>query len=537
MRTTSSPTTSCVHAAGRLCEVAEHGDRPARRAPGDHPELHRREVLCLVDDDVPVGAGVPVEEVARFVEERQVGGGPRRVRTAHDQRLLRRRRARPSAARASRAGSRRAAPVRASTRDTGGHTASSATLEHRVGPDRVAHALGIRREHPVTSVHEAHQPGAQRGAPDVVRHADVRPARRRARRPRRARSPYACAPTRTDGSVRAGLGAASSAVAITTAMRGSPFTRWVASGLVAASPGTLGHEVGDRDLHHRLLAERRQHLRDVARGRRGSGRAPSPRRARARDGCRGGMRHGADRSRSCPVPGPALHGEHARRAAPGSPRPAPPGWWRRCRASGRCAPVPARRGARRRRGGGPRRGRRRRRRTRRRHTTDAVDGPRPSDDGDAPAPSDRPGGRGRRARPPASATRRPPGRRRRPRRGDDRCTNDRRPRHRGLPASSIRPNTSGRGESPSDRDAPAHRDLVGEVVEPAGGLHALEGPAPRACIAASDACAWSSDGLLPCQLVAPSYRPASSRLSARCDAGCWRMMRHAVSMRERPRSR
>ena len=57
----------------RLREVAEHGDRPARSATSDHAQLHRREVLRLVDDHVSVSRRVPLEQVARLVDQREIG--------------------------------------------------------------------------------------------------------------------------------------------------------------------------------------------------------------------------------------------------------------------------------------------------------------------------------------------------------------------------------------------------------------------------------------------------------------------------------
>jgi len=57
----------------RLCEVAEHGDRPGRRAPADGPQCHGREVLRFVDDHVADRRG-SVEQVRQLVEQGQVGG-------------------------------------------------------------------------------------------------------------------------------------------------------------------------------------------------------------------------------------------------------------------------------------------------------------------------------------------------------------------------------------------------------------------------------------------------------------------------------
>ena len=48
----------------------------ARRAPREHAQLHRRQVLRLVDDQVAVRPVGPVEERARLVQEWQVGVAP-----------------------------------------------------------------------------------------------------------------------------------------------------------------------------------------------------------------------------------------------------------------------------------------------------------------------------------------------------------------------------------------------------------------------------------------------------------------------------
>ena len=61
---------------GGLGQVAEHGDRARRCPAGDHAELHRREVLGLVDDDVPVAARPPPGEERGFVEEGQIVDAP-----------------------------------------------------------------------------------------------------------------------------------------------------------------------------------------------------------------------------------------------------------------------------------------------------------------------------------------------------------------------------------------------------------------------------------------------------------------------------
>ena len=63
--------------ARRLGDVAEQRQPSRRRAPRDHPQLHRRQVLRLVDDDVPVGLRPAVDQLVELVEERDVGLSPR----------------------------------------------------------------------------------------------------------------------------------------------------------------------------------------------------------------------------------------------------------------------------------------------------------------------------------------------------------------------------------------------------------------------------------------------------------------------------
>ena len=57
---------------GGLRDVAEDGER-SRRAAREHAELHRRQVLRLVDDHVAVRPVAALEQRPRLVEERQVG--------------------------------------------------------------------------------------------------------------------------------------------------------------------------------------------------------------------------------------------------------------------------------------------------------------------------------------------------------------------------------------------------------------------------------------------------------------------------------
>src|SRR5262249_55415572 len=62
--------------AGRLRDVAEDRERAVDRAARDREELHRREILRLVDDHVPVRARRAVEQRAGLVEERHVVVAP-----------------------------------------------------------------------------------------------------------------------------------------------------------------------------------------------------------------------------------------------------------------------------------------------------------------------------------------------------------------------------------------------------------------------------------------------------------------------------
>ncbi len=92
--------------AGRLREVAEHGHRVAAGPAGQHAQLHGRQILRLVDDDVVVLPGPALEQRLRLVEQREVGRGPRlglRPRAgAGAPALARRARRRPRAASAAR---------------------------------------------------------------------------------------------------------------------------------------------------------------------------------------------------------------------------------------------------------------------------------------------------------------------------------------------------------------------------------------------------------------------------------------------------
>ena len=61
---------------GGLREVADQGQRAGGAAPGDAAQLHGRQVLGLIDDDVRVRAVHAVDQRRALVEERDVGGRP-----------------------------------------------------------------------------------------------------------------------------------------------------------------------------------------------------------------------------------------------------------------------------------------------------------------------------------------------------------------------------------------------------------------------------------------------------------------------------
>jgi hypothetical protein len=72
--------------ACRLGDVAENRES-ARGAAGDHPQLHRGEVLRLVDDHMAVLRRCAVEEGAGLVQQRKVAVAPA-ASPALEQRLL-----------------------------------------------------------------------------------------------------------------------------------------------------------------------------------------------------------------------------------------------------------------------------------------------------------------------------------------------------------------------------------------------------------------------------------------------------------------
>jgi len=77
--------------AGGLRDVAHDRHRTVERSPRQHSELHRRQILRLVDDDVAIRAHLVVlrrstlaprtsaEQRAGLIEQRHVVGGERDV--------------------------------------------------------------------------------------------------------------------------------------------------------------------------------------------------------------------------------------------------------------------------------------------------------------------------------------------------------------------------------------------------------------------------------------------------------------------------
>ena len=130
-----------------------------------------------------------------------------------------------------------------------------------------------------------------------------------ARRVERARAPRAPAPRRT--SLRAAARAPPAPTRAAARRRGAPPRRAAASAFSSATAGgsrSVGldavDELADRALLDRVLAERRQHVRDVLHERavRPDDEHAAPLRA-ARAACRGATTRGAGRRRSCRCPG------------------------------------------------------------------------------------------------------------------------------------------------------------------------------------------------------------------------------------------
>ena len=141
---------------------------PAGRAPSDHPELHRREVLGLVDDHVAVGRRVPLEQVARFVDQREIGGRPRRAARPPDRVLLLTVED-PVGTLGELLGIRQQIADECGRRHRWPHRVEHAA-HHRIGLDRTRDVAWVRFEEAHASVHEVHESGAQRGAAELVRH-------------------------------------------------------------------------------------------------------------------------------------------------------------------------------------------------------------------------------------------------------------------------------------------------------------------------------------------------------------------------------
>ena len=301
---------------GGLGEVAEHRHRPARAAPGEGPQLHRREVLGLVHHDVAVGASAsPLTSASASsttTSSATVHGSssslraPRRSSSRCSSAVRM-----PSAAAASAArlvssplGQGGAAGRRPDAGDRGLEVACSPRTARSNTSAGAAPSPAPRR----CCCHaEAVEPGAQRGAAGGERHA-------RARRSRRSPSPTSGAvsvsrpqsvatTTSSVGRRRVARSAARPAPRPAGRRRAAalaPAGRRPAPG--APSPTTSRSIVR---LPGRRLAERRQHLGDVAEEHRVRARRRARRRGRAARGARrGGRRPGAGRPRSCRCPGP-----------------------------------------------------------------------------------------------------------------------------------------------------------------------------------------------------------------------------------------
>ena len=165
-----------------------------RAAPGQRPQLHGRQVLGLVDDDVPVAAGRSGDGRLGLVEQRQVGDRPRLVvdpagRPAAHRRLLVRRR---GARRPPRPAQRRLVSSRRTT--AGARERRPHPVERRLAGRGCPAGRRRGSAGPLVAAapHErgAHEPlptggGTGVAAPDVRR--GTAPAAERPRRARRAR--------------------------------------------------------------------------------------------------------------------------------------------------------------------------------------------------------------------------------------------------------------------------------------------------------------------------------------------------------------
>ena len=276
-----------------------------------------------------------------------------------------------------------------------------------------------------------------------------------------------CSPTRTTNPSARARRRRSTACAITAAMRASPFTSSAATdstaflrvGRLRVGQLHLGHEVGQRDLQHRFLAQRRQHLRDVAQERaaRADHHHLGARELRVVVEQVGGA---VEADRGLAGAGPSLHGEHAGQRRPdhlvlfqldggddvehhAGAGPLELGQERVTAAQAHVAELLG--------AGAEDVVGDRQHAARLHHEVTATDQT-------ASCPRD---ALGRRARPPVCATRRPRGRRARPRRGGARCTSARRRSRRSGrtagAAASRRAARSGGASRPRGRDPGSRR--------------------------------------------------------------------------------
>ena len=276
---------------GALGDVAEDRRRAGRAAPADRPQLHRGEVLRLVEDHV-AEARRALEQIGRLVDEHGVGRGPRRRCRARARGL------RPGSSPAHR---RRAGRRAAAASEAGSESSRSTTLD-RVDrrPDRVDVRLHRRRcgrrrparGRPVASPaglhldqHRVGEPLRQRGAGGAV--ADCRGG---AARPSTSARSYAGTRQRreprttTSGSVGARSERPDGAP---EHLRhpGVALERGDVGRVVAAAPAPARHERRRRSPASRRSRRARAAPVRCSRGRSGSGRRPARRRGASRSRC------------------------------------------------------------------------------------------------------------------------------------------------------------------------------------------------------------------------------------------------------------
>ena len=160
------PRLGCVRTGG-LSDVTHDGHRTRQRATGDHEQLHRGEVLNLVDDDVSVGANlvgfVDLAVLARFrsesdegfVEQRDIGFGPANVVHVGRTRAMKR------------------------VDLLFGEILLTGRLEQRLRTEEVVQQLGRREQRPHALEGRAHLVGATQGVAHLGgRHVAFAPRRR-----------------------------------------------------------------------------------------------------------------------------------------------------------------------------------------------------------------------------------------------------------------------------------------------------------------------------------------------------------------------